>query len=98
MKENELRKVAECKVCHKPFGHTGLPIFFRVSIERLGVNLNTVRRQDGLAALLGGNSALAQVMGTDEEVTVPMMEKTTVTVCEACALEDVNLFVLAGME
>ena len=97
MRENELRKAAECAVCRKPFGHTGLPLFFRVRIERLGVNLQAIQRQDGLGAMLG-SSKLANIMGTDEEMTTPMMEPVTVTVCETCALEDVNLFSLAGME
>lgn len=65
MKENQLREVAMCAVCGKPFGHTGLPLFWRVTIERFGVDLNAIRRQDGLAMMMG-SSALAQVMGADE--------------------------------
>lgn len=47
MKEKELREVAECANCHKPFGHTGLPLFWRIRIERIGVKLGVVRRQMG---------------------------------------------------
>lgn len=87
MKEKELRKFAICIVCKKPFGHTGLPLFWRLTIERHGVNRQAIQRQDGLAALLGGSSLLAQVMGPDEEMTTPMVEPITVTVCEKCAME-----------
>jgi len=45
-----------------------------------------------------GNSVIAHAMGTDEEMTMPMMEPVTITVCETCALGDVNIMVLAGME
>jgi hypothetical protein len=94
MKENELRKVAKCVVCGKGFLHTGLPLFWRVRIERLGVDTNVVRRQDGLAAMLG-NSMLANVMGPDEEMTKAMMDPVELTLCETCAMSDVNIAVLA---
>lgn len=85
MKERELRAAADCAICGKPFGHTGLPMFWRVTIERHGVLLDRMKRQDGLAAMLGGNSLLAQVMGPDEEMTTPLLGPVTVTVCEHCA-------------
>ena len=97
MKEKELRESAQCAVCHKAIGHTGLPLFWRVTIERFGVNLNAVRRQDGLAMMLG-SQALASVMGANEEMTVSMMEPVKVSVCESCAMGDINIAVLAGME
>lgn len=87
MKERELRQIADCKKCGKPFGHTGLPVFWRVTVERHGVDLRAVRRQDGLAQFMG-NAALAQVMGPDEEMTKPMMQPVTLTLCETCALEE----------
>jgi hypothetical protein len=97
MKENELRKHATCSICKKGIGHTGLPLFWTVKLERHGVKLNVVRRQDGLTAMLGGNALLAQVMGTDEDMT-QLMESVELTVCETCAVSDVNIMVLAGME
>jgi hypothetical protein len=98
MKEKELREAAKCAMCNKLIGHTGLPMFWRVTLERHGVDLNAVRRQDGLTAMLGGRAELAGVMGADEEMTVPLMEPITVTLCETCAMDNVNVFVLAGME
>lgn len=86
LKERDLREAAKCSVCGKPLGHTGLPLFWRVTIERYGVDLNAVRRQDGLTMQLGGNSFLAGVMGADEDMATPMMEPKQVTVCENCAL------------
>lgn len=86
MKEQELRAAAECACCGQPFGNAGVPLFWRVTIERHGVLLDKVRRQDGLAQYMG-NSFLAGVMGPNEEMTQPMMEPVTVTVCEACAVQ-----------
>jgi len=98
MKEKELRKHATCNKCGELIGKSGVPMFFTLHIERHGINLDAVRRQDGLAAMLGGNAMLANVMGTDEEMTMPMMEPVDITLCEKCAVEQVNIFVLSGME
>lgn len=86
MKESELRKYATCSACQKGIGHTGLPLFWRVTIERFGVNVHAARRQDGLAAHLG-SPLLASIMGPDEEMTMPMMDAITLSLCETCALQ-----------
>ena len=87
MKERELREAADCGICGKPFGHTGFPAFWRVRIERHGVDAGAVTRQQGLAMMMGGNAALAMAMGPDEEMTKPLMDPMEMTVCERCALE-----------
>ncbi len=86
MKEKELREHAKCDLCELGIGHTGLPLFWTVKIERHGVLIDAVRRQDGLGAFLG-SPALAAVMGTDEEMTKPMMAPVELTVCESCATD-----------
>jgi len=90
MKEAELRKHSTCSLCRKPIGHTGLALFWRVTVERFGVDLRAVKRQDGLAAYMG-SSALAAAMGTDEDMAVPVMDPVTLTACEVCAMGSVNL-------
>ena len=80
----------------KPIGHTGLPLFWTVKIERHGILMNAVKRQDGLTALLGGNPYIASVMGADEEMTQSMTGEVKITVCETCALEPHSLFSLLG--
>lgn len=92
MKEKELRKIIKCAFCGKPFGHTQIPLFWRVSVQRFGVNLDAMKRQDGLSALLGGNVTLANAMGADEEIANPMTDKIEFTVCEECADEPVRIY------
>lgn len=87
MKEQELRKHATCSLCQKKIGHTGVPLFWVVRIERFGLKLSAIQRQDGLAAMLGGSARLAQVMGTDAEMAVSVSSPMTLTVCEDCAVE-----------
>lgn len=37
--------------------------------------------------MLGGHAELAQIMGTDEEMTSPLLDEVEITVCETCATE-----------
>ncbi len=93
MKETELRKHASCSICKKPIGNSGLPLFWIMRVERLGIKLDVVKRQDELAALLGGHSGLAQIMGTDEDMT-QSMDSAELTICETCAMKEYSLFEL----
>ena len=97
MKEHELRESAKCGVCGKGFGDTGIPMFWRITIERFGVDMAAVRRQDGLAQMLG-SSPLANIMGTDADMTKPMMDPVKVTICEDCIIKPVIIAALAEKE
>jgi hypothetical protein len=85
MKERELRAHATCSMCRKKIGESGMPLFYRVTIERFGVKLDAVRRQTGLEMMLNGHVAIAQAMSPDEDMAVPVMEKLVLVVCETCS-------------
>lgn len=87
MREKELRACAKCGLCGKPFGASGMPLFYRIKIERFGVKGDVVRRQAGLEQMLG-SVQLAQAMGPDEEMTMPLMEPLRMTVCETCSVQE----------
>jgi len=86
MKERELRQHATCSLCEEKIGHTGLPLFWRVKIERFGIDMRAVQRQTGLAMMLGGNAAIAAAMGPDEDLAA-VIDEVTLTVCETCAVD-----------
>ena len=85
MKEKELRKKSKCVLCGKLFGHTGLPFFWTVHLKRHGLMGRAVRAQSGLEMVMG-STALAQVMGPNEEMTKTLFSKGF-TVCEDCSTE-----------
>ena len=93
MKEGELRKHSTCSLCKQKIGKSGLPLFYRLTIERFGVKMDAVERQTGLAMMLGGNGFLAGVMGPDEDMAMPLMDKLTLVICELCAGEPTNFWV-----
>lgn len=85
MKERELRQHATCSLCNKAIGRSGLPLFWRVKIERFGLDIAALQRQQGLGMMIGG--PLAMIMGPDDDLAKPMMDPVTLTVCETCAME-----------
>lgn len=85
MKERELREAATCLQCGEKIGACGSPFFYRLTIERYGVKMDSIQRQTGLAQFLG-NARIAQVMGADEDMATPVMQPITVTICDKCAL------------
>lgn len=96
MKEAELAKHMHCDCCKKVVTHGGLPLFWVLTIERHGIKVDAVKRQMGLGMMLG-SPALAQVMGPDEDMTVPMSEPRKFTLCEPCALEKPLLIGVLGL-
>jgi hypothetical protein len=83
MKQNELKK---CATCGKGVMHSGDLIFYRVTVERMCVNLPAVQRQAGLEMMLGGHAAIAAVMGPDEDMAAPLNERATFIVCQDCSV------------
>lgn len=98
MKEAELRQQATCAHCQRKIGESRRPMFYTVTIARHGIDLAAVRRQQGLAMMLGwgvGSGFIANVMGPDEEMTIPLMETGTITICEDCSTNNVCVSQLA---
>lgn len=85
MKEDELRKYATCGLCQRKIGHASFPTFYRVTLERFIIDPCAIQRQQGLTMMLGGSARLASVMGQDEDMAVPVMDKESFTVCEDCS-------------
>lgn len=88
MKETELRKFATCGLCKKKVLQSGLPLFYRLTVERFGIKMDAVNRQAGLEMMLGGSAFVAQAMGPDEDMAEPMMEPLSIAICEKCAMTD----------
>lgn len=82
MKEAELRKRATCSRCNKKLCETGSPVFAVVRQQDYIINLDAVRRQDGLGHMIGG--LLAMHMGPGEEMATPAPEAVDITLCALC--------------
>lgn len=84
MKEAELRKHTTCSLCEKKIlSNGGLPLFWRVTVERFGLDMSALQRQQGLSMLVG-SPAVASVMGPNEDLAKPIQKPAVLTVCEKC--------------
>ncbi len=96
MKQKDIKP---CSKCGKGVMHTGLPLFWKISIMRYGIDIDAVKRQSGLEMMLDGHATLANVMGPDEDIAKPVTGKMiNITLCEHCAMENTPLAALAELE
>lgn len=96
MTEIKRSDIKPCAKCGKGVMHTGLPLFWRVTIERYGIDVKAVQRTVGLEMMLG-SVALANVMGTNETLAKPVMDDVILILCENCAMEDYPIAALAEL-
>jgi hypothetical protein len=98
MKRNEIQS---CAMCGKGVVHTGIPLFWTITIARFGIDANAVRRRQGLEMFFGGGNAgaaLAGAMGLDEDIAVPVMDEKRLAICEECAMKEYPLAAMAELE
>ena len=74
-----------CGHCHKGIMHTGVPLFYRVTIERMGLDLQAVHRQHGLEMVMNGHAKIANIMGANEDMGLPIGPASIGLLCEQCA-------------
>lgn len=75
-----------CAFCGKGVMHAGVPLFYRIHVERMGVDGGAVQRAAAMEQYMGGHVALARVF-EDPEIAKPITPGTTVLVCETCSTE-----------
>jgi hypothetical protein len=74
-----------CVHCGKGVVHTGVPLFYRVTIERMGIDARAVARQTGLEMMLGGHAKIANIMGPNDDIGLPIGPANEGLLCEQCA-------------
>lgn len=82
MKQHELKP---CAICQRGVMHNGNPVFYRVAIEHMCVDIHAARRQHGLEMMLG-NPTLAHAMGTDPDIAQQVDRQDGIVVCLECAI------------
>lgn len=88
MKASELRP---CDLCGRGLMHDGVPLLWRVRLERLGIDRRAVQQAAAMELHFGGAVRLAR-MFADPEVAISVGEARTILVCEACAGETTSVY------
>ena len=97
----KLSDIKKCAKCGKGVMHTGLPLFWRVTIERFGIDKAACDRRHGLETFFGGGhvgARLAGVMGPDEDIAKPIVDAKVLILCEDCAMVDHPVAALAELD
>lgn len=88
MKANDIQ---QCVVCHRGLMHAGTPLFWKISLQRMGLDRRAIEETAGLEMMMG-SVALARVMGPDPDIAKPLDAERTVLVCEPCAGKQVSVY------
>lgn len=86
LRERDIVALKGCSLCDGPLMANGLPLFYRVTVERFGVDVAAARRQQGLGMMLGSH-ILASAMGPDEPMASRLMGPVQMGICESCAAD-----------
>lgn len=65
--------------------HAGMPLFLRISVDRLGIDAGAVRRAHGLEQMMAGNAMLANIMGPNETLAKVIDGNHDMLICSECA-------------
>lgn len=79
----KVSEITKCVCCGKGVAHSGLPIFWVVTTQRMGLDPRAIQRMQGMEMLMG-NVMIARAF-MDDDVANPLGDKHTVTVCEPCS-------------
>ena len=83
MKAGEIKP---CSLCGKGVMHTGLPLFYRIKVERMGIDMREVQKLSGMEKFMDGQVALARVF-YDPDIAQPLSDAAQSLICEKCAVE-----------
>ncbi len=86
MKHRDFKKC----ICDRGVMHTNMPTFYRLQFTRMFIDARAVQRAQGIEQFFGGGQAgavLGNVMGTDDDLAVPVGETIDVLLCEQCAMD-----------
>lgn len=75
----------KCIKCGKGMAHAGIPLFYRITVEPMGIDHRAVQRQHGLEMMMAGAAKLAHIMGPDDDMGLPIGPALTGLICHLCA-------------
>lgn len=92
--------ITPCAGCGKQILETGLPMFYRVTVEQCAMDMKAVRQHVGLGMMLGGGAAgmaIAGVMGAHQQPAV-VLSQGVKNYCHGCVRDELLCVALADGE
>ena len=77
LKQEDLRP---CGLCGKGLMNSGIPLCYRITIDRLGFDHQAIKELAALETMVGS----ANVMGPNKDLAKPITDQYTALICEKC--------------
>lgn len=90
MKHKDFEK---CLICGNGVMHCRSPLFYRIKIDHMMMDLKAVQRAQGLEMMMGGGvegSVIANAMGPDEDLAF-RFSGDTFLICQECSIKDISI-------
>lgn len=81
-------QIRPCPLCKRGLMHNGVPLVWKLTVERVGIDARAVQKQAGLEQMMGGNVAIAEVFSPVADYGVGLGGPVAVVICEECALKN----------
>lgn len=81
-----LSQIQKCAKCGEGLLKCGLPITVRFEVQSEKFDEDNIRRAHGMEQMMGGNVAIARVMGPDYELSSPNADPVKGYLCMQCAM------------
>jgi hypothetical protein len=87
------REITKCVCCGKGLSHGGLPLFWRVTLERFGLDAGAVRRTGAMEQYFD-SPAIAEVFSTGEPLGRRVDLSGPMLLCEPCVMDGARIVAL----
>ena len=78
------KDIKKCACCLQGIANKGQFLFWRLKVERLGLDHGAIQREHGMEQFMGGNVALASVFSDGRDLAKTVDGPHEFLVCENC--------------
>jgi ABC-type uncharacterized transport system permease subunit len=84
-------EIKPCAFCKQGILHSASPLFYRVKVEQMVLDMQAIRRQAGLEMMMGSAAGLAAIMGPNEDMAKSFGDAQNILICNECALSNPDM-------
>jgi len=74
-----------CSCCKKPLCHSQVPLFYRVHVEQMALDMRNYGRLVALSAMFGSQQ-LAEAFSPSTQIAAPI-DTVELLICQTCAID-----------
>ena len=90
-------EIKPCAICSKGLMHNGMPLVWRITATRIGIDRTAVQRQHGMEQFFQGHVGIANVFDGNADYGKPV-SVSQFMLCEDCVLNRCGAFSVPALE